>query len=344
MARLGINPARGKVIQERPAQVTVALVTYIPNQVGYFEGRLDVLKLVLASLAAHTLLPHDLMIFDNGSCAEVVAYLRSQHEAGSVDYLILSRRNIGKIDALRLLFQAAPGEIIAYSDDDILFYPGWLGASLEVLRLFPRVGMVSGVAVRDAARHASSSLERLVEEGVPGLVVSRQRCIPDAWEIDWALSTGRDPQAHLQSTADQLDLVLRMEKHESSNDVSRYCEAIGSANHFQFVTPRAVILGALPTHWTGKLMGSMLELDQAVDDLGYLRLSTAERYTRHLGNALSPEVLREARQLGLLDQDGVTPAVRTFPKTRKRHWLLRLPAGRRLLSALYRRLFDILYT
>jgi hypothetical protein len=134
MARLGINPARGKVIQERPAQVTVALVTYIPNQVGYFEGRLDVLKLVLASLAAHTLLPHDLMIFDNGSCAEVVAYLRSQHEAGSVDYLILSRRNIGKIDALRLLFQAAPGEIIAYSDDDILFYPGWLGASLEVLR------------------------------------------------------------------------------------------------------------------------------------------------------------------------------------------------------------------
>jgi hypothetical protein len=200
------------------------------------------------------------------------------------------------------------------------------------------------VAVRDAARHASSSLERLVEEGVPGLVVSRQRCIPDAWEIDWALSTGRDPQAHLQSTADQLDLVLRMEKHESSNDVSRYCEAIGSANHFQFVTPRAVILGALPTHWTGKLMGSMLELDQAVDDLGYLRLSTAERYTRHLGNALSPEVLREARQLGLLDQDGVTPAVRTFPKTRKRHWLLRLPAGRRLLSALYRRLFDILYT
>lgn len=358
MARVGINPARGKVIQERPAEVTVTMVTCIPDQAGYFEHRLDVLKLALASLRAHTPLPHDLMIFDNGSCAEVVGYLRSMQEAGQLDYLILSRRNIGKIDALRVLFQAAPGEIIAYSDDDILFYPGWLEASLEVLRLFPRVGMISGVPVRDAARHASQSLEKLIEEGAPGLAISRQRRIPDEWEMDWALSTGRDPQAHLQNTADQLDLVLRMEKSDvgddlrrhygdkgqGSNDVSRYVEAIGSANHFQFLTPRSVILHALPANWTGKLMGSMIELDQAVDDLGYLRLSTTERYTRHLGNALSPEVVREARVFGLLGQDSGILAVKTSPKARKRHWLLRLPASRRILSAIYRRLFDILYT
>jgi len=60
---------------------------------------------------------------------------------------------------------------------------------------------------------------------------------------------------------------------------------IGAANHFQFVAPKQVILQALPGKWTGKLMGSMIELDEAIDNLGYLRLSTAKRYTRHLGNS-----------------------------------------------------------
>lgn len=334
MARIGINPARGKVTDYRPAPVTVALVTYIPNLMGYFEHRLEVLKLVLASLQAHTALPHDLMIFDNASCPQVVAYLRQLQEQGVVNYLILSERNIGKVDALRLLFNAAPGEVIAYSDDDIFFYPGWLQAQLQVLDSFPQAGMVSGVAVRNAAGHARQSLDRLAEAGAPGLSVSRQRRIPDAWEADWALSTGRDPQAHLQSTQEHLDWVLRVEK----NGV--VTEAIGSANHFQFITPRQVILQALPSHWTGKLMGSMIELDQAVDNLGYLRLSTVERYTRHLGNALSAEVIAEARALGLDFEAGAAVAA---AKRRGKPWLLRLPGSRRVLSWLYQRLFNILY-
>jgi len=334
MARIGINPARGKVIKYRPERLTVALVTYIPNLTGYFEHRLEVLKLVLSSLEAHTSLPHDLMIFDNASCPEVAAFLRQQQEQGLVNYLILSERNIGKIDALHVLFNAAPGEIIAYSDDDIFFYPGWLEAQLEVLESFPAAGMVSGVAVRNAAGHARQSLDRLSEQGAPGMTVTRQRRIPDDWEADWALSTGRDPQAHLQATQEQLDLVFRMEKAGGA------CEAIGSANHFQFVTPKQVILQALPAHWTGKLMGSMIELDEAIDNLGYLRLSTVKRYTRHLGNALSAEVIAEARGLGLTLEAGAAPVA---AKRGRKHWLLRLPGARRMLSGLYQRLFKILY-
>lgn len=335
MARIGINPARGKVTDYRPARVTVTLVTYIPNLMGYFEHRLEVLKLVLASLEAHTAGSYDLMIFDNASCPEVAAYLRQMQEQGLVHYLILSERNIGKIDALRVLFNAAPGEIIAYSDDDIFFYPGWLEAHLEVLENFPQAGMVSGVAVRNAAGHAHQSLDRLVEEGAPGLSTARQRRIHDAWESDWAASTGRDPQAHLQATQEQLDLVLRMEKPDG-----RACEAIGSANHFQFVTPKQVILQALPPRWTGKLMGSMIELDEAVDNLGYLRLSTTERFTRHLGNALIAEVIAEAEALGLAFAAGATPVA---AKRRDKHWLMRVPGSRRVLSGLYQLLFKILY-
>lgn len=317
------------------------MLTYIPDLTGYFEHRLQVLQLVLASLCAHTTPPHDLLIFDNGSCATVVDYLLELQKAGDIDYLFLSQVNIGKIDALRFIFEAAPGEVLAYNDDDILFYPGWLEAQLEILDLFPRAGMVSGVPVRNAAGHARKSLDQLAGQGAPGLVTSRERRIPDNWEVDWAVSTGRDPDAHLQTTKDHQDLVLHVGKPEGNG----VCEAIGSANHFQFVTPKHIILQALPTEWTGKLMGAMIELDEAVDNLGYLRLSTVDRYTRHLGNVLSEDVIQEAQALGLLNREGDPSQMASFTshRGREKHWLLRIPGGRRLLSAMYKRLFVILY-
>lgn len=340
MTRIGINPARGKVTDRLPAPVTVAVLTYLPNLAGYFEQRLEVLKLALASLNAHTTPDHELYVFDNGSCETVIDYLVELRQAGQIDCLLLSQRNLGKIDALRILFNAAPGEVIAYNDDDILFYPSWLEAHLEVLRLFPQAGMVSGVPVRNAAGHARKSLERLAEQGVPGLNIAHERRIPDDWEADWAASTGRDPQAHLQATREQIDLVLRMEKPDGQG----FCEAIGAANHFQFVTPKKVILQALPGNWTGKLMGSMIELDEAIDDLGYLRLSTARRYTRHLGNSLSEAVRREASDQGLSLETGSPPAsAKQTVRGRKKHRLLRIPGSRKVLVMLYNRLFDILY-
>jgi glycosyltransferase involved in cell wall biosynthesis len=342
MTRIGINPARGLTTSYRPARVTVAVLTCIPSLDGYFENRLEVLKLVLASLKAHTSLPHDLFIFDNGSCGTVVDYLVSLQRSGQIADLLLSQRNIGKIDALRILFNAAPGELIAYNDDDILYYPGWLEAHLDVLESFPLAGMVSGVPVRNAAGHATHSLESFVARDLPGISVCHERRILDAWEADWALSTGRDPQAHLQATQDQLDLVLKAKKADGSAAV----EAIGAANHFQYLTLRQVILQALPGNWTGKLMGSMIELDEAVDNLGYLRLSTASRYTRHLGNKISDEVRREATEMGLLDGiDALIAAKKpdSGHRERRRRWLLRIPGSRRLFSSIYKRLFELLY-
>lgn len=336
MTRIGINPARGKQTDYRPAPVTVTMVTYIPSLSGYFEQRLEVLKLSLASLIAHTRPAHDLMIFDNGSCEVVLNYLIELQRAGYVNYLLLSERNIGKIDALHILFNAAPGEIIAYNDDDILLYPGWLEAHLDALERFPQAGMVSGVPIRNASGHALQSLERLVSQGVEGMQFTRERRIPDAWEEDWALSTGRDPERHLQDMQGKLDLVLRAERPDGSG----ICEMIAGANHFQFVSPKQVILQALPKDWTGKLMGAMIELDEAVDRLGYLRLSTTQRYARHLGNSLSQEARQEAASLGLPTNAIPKPGAR---RGRKRHPLLRIPGSRRIFSAIYNRLFDLLY-
>jgi hypothetical protein len=188
-----------------------------------------------------------------------------------------------------------------------------------------------------------SSLDKNVLESAVRISTSNEKRIPDDWEIDWAVSTGRDPEAHLQATQDHQDLVLRTTDPHSGNT----CEAIGSANHFQFISRKQVILQALPSTWSGKMMGSMVELDDAIDQLGYLRLSTTERYTRHLGNVLSEEVLQETQEMGLKTEelDGKRTVLQSSSnrRERKRHWLLRIPGGRRFLVAVYNRIFQILY-
>ena len=326
MARIGVNPARGKTSSYSPARVTVAILTYIPHLDGYFKHRLDVLKLALTSLIAHTKPPYDLLVFDNGSCAPVIEYLHQMRKVGDVDYLLLSSRNLGKIGAFKVLFDAAPGEIVAYADDDIFFYPGWLTAQLKILETYPKVGMVSGVPVRDASERASQSLARYIKNQPAELTVIREHRFPDAWDADWALSTGRDPESHVAVIQTKQDLILSLHG----------VEAYGSASHFQFVAPKHTIQQVLPSDWSGKLMGKMVDLDEAVDRLGYLRLATVERYVRHLGNALSADFLDDIRDLKLN-----LNAVSTSPR-RSQHWLLRIPASGRVLRVVYNWIFSVL--
>lgn len=327
MARIGVNPARGKSSDYQPARVTVALLCCIPHLDGYFKHRLDVLKLTLSSLQDHTREPYDLMVFDNGSCPPVVDYLRSLNQTGALDYLLLSQQNIGKIGALKFIFNAAQGDVVAYSDDDIFFYPGWLEAHLDILESFPQVGMVSGIPLRDRSKRASTTLQKLQQTGATDITISKERRVLDEWEADWASSVGRDPEEHLAATSEDTEIVLR------SNGI----EAIGTASHFQFVAPRQVILAALPADWSGRLMGEMIELDEAVDNQGCLRLSTFNRYVRHMGNALSPDMVASAEELGLEVGQAVVPEVRG------QHWLLGLPGVRRIVRAVYDRTFHILH-
>ncbi len=254
-------------------------------------------------------------------------YLSRLRDTGQVDILMLSARNLGKIGALQVLFNAAPGELIAYCDDDILFYPGWLPAHLEVFDAYPKVGMVSGLPVRSAADRAVIANRAFIANPPSGLTVTEQRWIPEEWERDWARSTGREPDELIQSQLEQSDLKLEL------NGV----EAYPAANHFQFLAPRSVLLQALPREWTGKLMGSMVELDQAVDAQGCLRLSTTQRYVQHIGNVVSSDLAGEVRTMGIdVQGHGVV-------RRQQRHWILAIPLMRRLLMKLYGWLYDILH-
>jgi glycosyltransferase involved in cell wall biosynthesis len=330
MTRIGMNPARNRISDYRPARVTVAVLVYIPYLSGYFEHRLEVLKLCLMSIQKHTEIPYDLLVFDNGSCAEVKTYLRDLQEAGTVRYLLTSSDNVGKIGAFKIMFEAVPGKVIAYSDDDIFYYPGWLSTHLQLLDGFPHVGMVSGCAVRTLFDHGTSSNLELARQEADVHIIRGQN-IPEHWEVDWAESYGRDVEAHRKA-------LLKMEDIQIEGFGLR---AFAVANHNQFVARKSVITKFIPDEWSGRLMGQMNELDVAVDEGGYLRLSTLERTTRHMGNMVSPSMAGEAERLGMTVE---ATQVRRFAAENRSilRYLIRWKPVRWFIQGLYNRLFWLL--
>ena len=157
--RKGQNPAKFVKDVARPERITVALLNYIPFLSGFYAETLDVLKASLESMRKDAGLPFDLMVFDNGSCEEVREYLVNEKEEGRIQYLILSEKNMGKGGAWNVMLTGAPGEIIAYTDSDVLFSPNWLKRSVEILETFPNVGMVTARPFRTPPEFYETTLK-----------------------------------------------------------------------------------------------------------------------------------------------------------------------------------------
>jgi glycosyltransferase involved in cell wall biosynthesis len=326
MPRIGMNPARGKDAEYTPARVTVCVLTHLPHMDGYFQERLDVTKLCLESILANTSLPFDLMVFDNGSCPELVDHLKDLRQRGFIDFLFLSRHNIGKMGALQMMFHAAPGEVIAYTDDDIYHLPGWLEKHLEILDTYPRTGLITGFYIRSRMDSFINSTLKFAEN--PEVEVKMGKFIPHEWEEEYVANAGRTWERYAQEIGDLEDMELRY----------RGVPALVSAHHFQFVTPKHVILSVLPEGWTGKLMGLMLKLEETIDNSGYLRLTTREQTMHLLGNSLSPEMQARAKELGM----DIRPPRMTEESGGLLRWLARRKLPRQLMQAIYNRLHVIL--
>jgi glycosyltransferase involved in cell wall biosynthesis len=286
-----MNPSRGLKLDFTPARTTVAVLVYVPHQAGYFQNRMDVTKMTLRSILANTEESYDLLVFDNGSSPEMVNYLQELYQNGSIDYLLLSERNIGKLNALNMIFNIAPGEIVAYSDDDILHLPGWLGKHLEIIDTFPDVGAVTGFYIRQ--RVAMSSESTLQFANQPDVEAERGLLMPRKWEEEYLINTGRTWERYEEEVRGIEDIIVKY----------KGLEAWVSAHHFQMVCPKAVVkevlADMLPDGWSDQVMGRMVELDDRMDDKGYLRFCTREQTMRLMGNAISEEVLDLAKEFNI---------------------------------------------
>jgi hypothetical protein len=291
MPRIGINPSRGQTLDFTPPRTTVAVLVYAPHQAGYFQHRLDVTRMTIESILANTRESFNLLVFDNGSCPEMITYLNALYEKKVIDYLILSKQNIGKLNALKIIFNSAPGKIVAYTDDDVFHLPGWLGKHLEIIDTFPKVGAVTGFYIRQRVEMSSESTLAFADKAE--IKTQRGLLMPRKWEEEYLINSGRTWDRYESEVSGIEDVIV------THNSV----EAWVSAHHFQMVCPKAVVQEILsemmPEGWSDQVMGRMVELDDRMDAKGYLRLCTREQTVRLMGNAVSEEVADLARESGL---------------------------------------------
>lgn len=310
--RVGQNPAKSTKEVPQPRTVTVALVTYIPFLSGFYAQSLDILKACLDSLWQKTQIDYDLLVFDNASCAEVRAYLSSAHQQGKIQYLVFSEQNIGKGGAWNFIFQAAPGEIIAYADSDISFSPGWLAVSLKILDSFPNAGMVTARPMRSPEEFYTNSLEWARQ--------AKDISLENGVFIDW-----EDYRQHVFSLG--TNETEAREWYESRTDwrVTRdNISALISAAHFQFSAKKAVLQQFVPFNMD-RPMGQVRMLDERLNDAGYLRLCTTTTYVQHMGNRITED--------GQLAQKS--------RRTGSQKKLSNIPVVRRTLLWIYDRIFEL---
>jgi len=271
--RIGQNPAKFVKEVARPERITVAVLNYIPFLSGFYAEALDVLKVCLESARNDPGLPFDLMVFDNASCEEVRQYLLDEHQAGRIQYLFLSEKNLGKGGAWNIILAGAPGEIIAYADSDVLFSPGWLKRSVELLETYPRVGMVTARPFRTREEYMTATLEWA--QRTPEVQVEEGQLIP--WEVflEFDLSLGQSEEE-----------IRR--RYESTRDVRltyHGVPAFAGASHWQFTAWKTTLQNFLPFSMD-RPMGQVKQLDERMNAAGFLRLMTPEPLAMNMSNTL----------------------------------------------------------
>lgn len=317
--RVGQNPIKAIEKIAPAARVTVVVISYIPFLGGYYAESLDIFKLCLQSLHANTEGEYDLMVFDNGSCAEVRDYLLAEHAESRIQYLTLSERNLGKPAAWNSALLAAPGKFVAYSDSDVYFYPGWLQASLAALNEFPQAGMVTAMPILVPEKYSTATLKWAKKQA--GVKTERGQLL--SWADFWrhARSLG-DEEQQARSFYDENEAIKISYKKKSYY--------IGAA-HFQFTARKSALQAVLPIP-ADRPMGKVRLLDEAINAEGFLRLSTTSWHVQHLGNTMP----RPRDLIG----SAVVAAVKKFKKS---PGIWRWPPLRRLLKWLNGWSFDRLH-
>ena len=266
------------------------MLTHIPNETGYYSERLEILDLTLNSLMVNTdKALYDLLVLDNGSNRKTAELLNNRKKDGQIDYLLSSKDNLGVCNGISLLLSAAPGELVCYTNDDVYFKKGWLEESIGIMNAFPDVGLVTPSPQRGTFNQSHTK----AYESIYSSYKSIKRLEPKwerKWDEIWCNGIGINYNDYVKNNSlDQLKLL-------EVDGVQAY--PLGG--HFVSLMKREVLKKILPFPKTHRLMGgstndktSLINLfDQAINDLGLVKLTTNGCFAEHIGNKIDERLLR----------------------------------------------------
>lgn len=275
--RIGINPNRHEKADGYKPYVASAVV-HLPNFEGYHEHRFEVVKRSLTTMRENAGLDCDILIWDNGSCQEVRDWLINEYKP---DGLVLSP-NVGLTSGRAGLLRIVPPDtIIGLADDDMYYYPDWFKASVTLMNHYPNVAQVSGWPVRTQMRWGNRSTLTWARKYA---VYEEGKFIPEQEDRDFCTSIGREWAFHLHYTKNDFDKRITYQG----------VQAYAVAHHCQFICKAGNLVEILRQN--REAMSDDKELDNAVDATGMLRLTTTQRYVRHIGNVLDAELKAPARR------------------------------------------------
>ena len=338
--RHGQNPAKMGLPAYKPKELGLGLLSYIPTQDGYFSHSLEVLKYQIASIHKTTK-EFDLLVFDNGSCQDVQKELVRLQSEGFIHYLVLSQFNIGKTGALNWILAALPNEVIGFSDGDVLFRPGWLERSMEIVKAFPIIGLVSvqpclfDILKGDA--HAHHIIEKdqhyHMSEGLLDPIVVEE----------YGQGVGLDTP-EIEELKQKPVLIVE----ETATGI----RAVMGQSHMQFIMPRNFARRVLPLPSNYALFRQETKkINEYIDKLGLLQLTTMEAFVYHMGNHIDDTARKGIQGMNLdailqrkPDQKAATFQSQTsMPKKNAiitLSQLARIPFFKKSLQRLYNLLFE----
>jgi glycosyltransferase involved in cell wall biosynthesis len=291
------------------------------------------------------------MVFDNGSCAEVRDFLVKEKEEGRIQYLILAEKNMGKGGAWNVMLAGAPGEIIAYTDSDVLFSPKWLSRSVEILEAFPNVGMVTARPFRTPPEFIESTLKWARD--TEGVTLEEGQFIP--WEtfLEFNLSLGQTEEENKKVYAETKDWKVTMslrggrsfrrsnlplnEEAASQQTLAATSDeivAFAGASHWQFTAYKSTLQGFLPFDMD-KPMGQVRQLDKRMNDAGLLRLMVSDPLAMNMSNTLGylrGELGKESEKVRRKKEGGLARSV------------LQSGPVKKMLLAVYNKIFTWYYS
>jgi hypothetical protein len=220
----------------------------------------------------------------------------------------------------------------------VLFLPGWLEGSLDVLKAFPEAGMVTAHPARGQDPEVDSATLAGIENN-DTLIIEKGDLVPESYRI--AQQYGRGIRGNVRAKNHQKQQI------ETDICISRgNAKAYVGAGHFQFLAPKSALTSLLPLEITNPV-GADRQFDHRLNAAGYWRLTTTDYLVHHMGNSV-PTASNNYDGLDWLDaaqyfQEYANPFFSKSNKTRQGNSLLRYVMRRRPARKLLRSVNRLTY-